>query len=100
MLRKFALAAAACALIPAAALAADGAKTAPAASSNASTAKSVLSDAAAQKEARQHLARQGYVNISALERDENGRWTGTAIKDGKTTFVAIAVPRPNKEATN
>lgn len=100
MIRKFALAAAACAFVPAAAFATDAAKTAPAAPSNASAAKSVLSEAASQKEARQHLARQGYVNISTLERDDSGRWTGTATKDGKTTFVAIAVPRRNTEATN
>lgn len=43
--------------------------------------------------ARQHLTRQGYTNISPLERDINGKWTGTATKDGKRIAVAVDVKR-------
>lgn len=32
------------------------------------------------QEARQHLLRQGYTNVSELAKDEDGRWTGTAMK--------------------
>ena len=44
------------------------------------------------KQAQNILASRGYVNISALDRDDDGRWVGTAMKDGKTTFVAVALP--------
>ena len=43
--------------------------------------------------ARQHLMRQGYTNISPLERDASGKWTGTATKDGNKIFVAVDVKR-------
>ncbi len=43
--------------------------------------------------AREHLMRQGYTNISPLERDVNGKWTGTASKNGKKIFVAVDVKR-------
>jgi hypothetical protein len=49
-------------------------------------------------QARKLLLAQGYTNVSDLSRDNNGRWTGTATKDGKTIFVAIAVPTPTAEA--
>ncbi len=49
---------------------------------------SLKSQSGAQ-EARQHLLKQGYTNVSELAKDEDGRWTGTATKDGKTIFVAI-----------
>jgi hypothetical protein len=52
-----------------------------------------LTAAAGALEARNHLAAQGYVNISTLELDALGRWSGTAVKDGKTTIVAIKLPR-------
>lgn len=49
----------------------------------------VLKNASGAMEARQHLVRQGYINISDLIVDERGRWTGTAQKDGKTVIVAL-----------
>lgn len=52
-----------------------------------------LSATAAALEARKHLVRQGYVNISTLEQDSLGRWSGIAQKDGKLTIVAIKLPR-------
>ncbi|MBL8883372.1 MAG: hypothetical protein JNL45_10010 [Hyphomicrobium sp.] len=47
------------------------------------------------KQAHNILAHQGYVSISDLERDVDGRWVGTAIKDGKTIFVGVALPHPH-----
>jgi hypothetical protein len=40
--------------------------------------------------ARQHLTHLGYTNVSPLQRDANGNWTGTAVKDGKTVPVAVS----------
>lgn len=57
--------------------------------------KAELAATSAAMEARQHLARQGYFNISELNKNEQGLWTGTATKDGKTNFVAIDLRKPN-----
>jgi hypothetical protein len=59
---------------------------------NAAAASSQLTEAANAQQARAQLAHQGYSNISELRRDDQGRWSGTAVKDGKTVFVAIALP--------
>ena len=70
---------------------------APAADANAN-ANAVVVEAAAlsasanAEQARKLLQAQGYTNVSDLNRDASGRWTGTASKDGKTIFVAIALP--------
>ena len=62
--------------------------------SNASSAQAAaMTGAAAENQARMHLAHQGYTNISALQRDQNGRWTGVAMKDGKTIPVAVVMPQ-------
>lgn len=42
-----------------------------------------------ERQARIHLARQGYVNISPLARDGNGAWRGTATKAGRNLIVAV-----------
>jgi hypothetical protein len=42
-------------------------------------------------QARQHLMHMGYTNISTLEKDEGGKWYGTATKDGKTVAVAVDI---------
>ena len=61
--------------------------------SNASSAQAAaMTGAAAENQARMHLAHQGYTNISTLQRDQNGRWTGVAVKDGKTVPVAVVLP--------
>ena len=44
-----------------------------------------------EEQARNHLARLGYTNISELTKDENGAWRGAAMKDGKTIMVGIDV---------
>jgi hypothetical protein len=64
--------------------------TAPAAAGNVGGDQtSFLVNAAGALEARQHLVRQGYINISDLMLDDRGRWSGTAVKDGKTVIVAL-----------
>jgi len=50
-------------------------------------------------EARQHLMHLGYTNVSQLQRDAHGNWTGTAVKDGKTIPVAVSV-KPGATGTN
>lgn len=57
-----------------------------------------LASAANAEQARQQLAHQGYTAISPLHRD-SGRWVGTAIKDGKTVFVAVIAPLAPNAAT-
>jgi len=65
-------------------------KTAPQASATESAA---IGSPFTMENARQHLMRQGYTNVSPLERDANGNWTGTATKDGKRIAVAVDVKR-------
>lgn len=45
-------------------------------------------------QARQHLMHLGYSNVSELAKDEDGKWIGTAVKDGKTRAVAVDIKRP------
>jgi periplasmic protein CpxP/Spy len=71
--------------------AASPATNAPAVSAQAAA---LTADANAQV-ARKILLAQGYSNVSELNRDAKGHWAGTAVKDGKTVGVAIALP--NKE---
>ena len=77
-----------------------GEPAAPAANDTAAVSAhaSELAAAQAATQARKLLASQGYTNVSALDRDQNGRWTGTADKDGKTIFVAIDLPAPKTGA--
>jgi hypothetical protein len=75
---------------------------APAEAADASAAKAqsaALSVAANAEQARKILLSQGYTNVSELNQDDKGRWTGTATKDGKTIFVAIALPMKAPDAT-
>jgi hypothetical protein len=51
-----------------------------------------LNHAAAANQVRNLLAAQGYSNVSSLDRDANGYWTGTAVKDGKAVDVSVALP--------
>ena len=43
------------------------------------------------EDARQHLMRQGYTNVSALVKDANGKWVGSGTKDGRAVPVAVGV---------
>lgn len=54
-------------------------------------ADSVATNAFGEREARQHLVRMGFTNVSDLRRDAHGNWAGTAIKDGKAVPVAVGV---------
>ena len=58
-----------------------------------------LQNEAVAQQARLQLAREGYTGISALQRDETGRWTGTATKNGKIVFVAVILPHVAHHAT-
>lgn len=64
----------------------------------AAAASAELASAANAEQARKLLLAQGYTNVSQLTRDESGKWTGTAMKDGKTNFVAINLPHPQADA--
>jgi hypothetical protein len=44
-----------------------------------------------QDQARQHLMHLGYTNVSQLQKDMHGNWSGSATKDGKTVLVAVGV---------
>ena len=44
-----------------------------------------------EEQARTHLLRLGYADVSVLTKDENGVWHGTATKDGKQLNVAVDV---------
>lgn len=44
-----------------------------------------------EEQARVHLSHLGYTNISAMTKNENGAWVGSATKDGKTLTVAVDV---------
>ena len=57
----------------------------------------LLAQTASQHEAFQHLAGQGYVNIALTTKDDNGRWAGTAYKDGRTVIVTVDTRRPPVE---
>jgi putative membrane protein len=43
------------------------------------------------EDARNHLMQQGYTNVSELVKDAQGKWVGSASKDGKTVPVAVDV---------
>ena len=51
-----------------------------------------LTASANAEQVRKLLLSQGYTNVSELNRNDNGHWTGTAMKDGKTIFVAVNLP--------
>ena len=43
------------------------------------------------EDSRKHLMQQGYTNVSELVKDAQGKWVGSATKDGKTVPVAVDV---------
>jgi hypothetical protein len=42
-----------------------------------------------QAQAREHIAKSGFTNVSPLTKDDNGIWRGTARKHGHTVRVAL-----------
>ena len=66
--------------------------TAPNTTAQASATKSAaIGNPFTMEDARQHLMRRGYTNVSALVKDANGKWVGSAIKDGRTIAVAVGL---------
>lgn len=42
-----------------------------------------------EEQARGHIEKAGYQNVSALTKSADGLWTGTAQKDGKSVQVSV-----------
>ncbi len=42
-----------------------------------------------EDQARGHLVAAGYADVGVLTQDAEGKWTGLAMKDGKSTEVAV-----------
>ena len=42
-----------------------------------------------QAQAKERLEAAGYTNVSALRKDDQGIWRGTAMKDGRQVNVGI-----------
>ena len=68
------------------AIAGEPTKTAPEAGTTAPAGKP-----STMETAHQHLMQQGYTNVSELVKDSQGKWVGSATKDGKTVPVAVDV---------
>jgi hypothetical protein len=84
------------------AIAGERSSSASASADTVATQSAQLSVAANAEQVRKLLQSQGYTNVSGLTRDANGRWTGTATKDGQQKIVSIALPtgRTAPSATN
>lgn len=52
----------------------------------------VLDNVAMGQQIRTMLMRNGFTHVSTLARDPEGRWEGTAMKNGKTRWVAVLFP--------
>jgi hypothetical protein len=98
MIRSIALAAILATGLSLPALAGDAPATEAAADPAAFTA--TLNYAASANTARKILIGRGYTQVSDLTRGEDGRWTGTAIKDGKVVMVGVELPVAPPTATN
>lgn len=42
-----------------------------------------------QAQAREHIAKSGFTNVSGLTKDKQGVWRGTARKGGQTVHVGL-----------
>ena len=42
-----------------------------------------------QNQAREHIAKSGFSNVSGLTKDSHGVWRGTAKKNGHTVHVGL-----------
>jgi len=51
-----------------------------------------------EAQARQHLMHLGYTNVSALDKNADGQWVGTALKEGQTRVVAVDIKGPTRSA--
>ena len=88
MTRTIAIAAALAACLAVPALAETPATSA---GSTAETGTAAKGNLFTEKQARTHLLRLGYAEVSGLTKDENGVWHGTATKDGQQRNVAVDV---------
>jgi hypothetical protein len=98
MIRSFALAAIISTGLALPALAGDAKSTEAGADPAAFTA--TLNYTASANTARKILIGRGYTQVSDLTRGEDGRWTGTAMKDGKVVMVGVELPVAPPSATN
>jgi hypothetical protein len=57
----------------------------------AATASAAAGNPFPMETAHKHLVQLGYTNVSELMKDANGKWVGSADKDGKTVIVAVDV---------
>ena len=77
--------------------AASGQSGAPATSTSAVKTAHTVNDGKAEAgrnsfteaQARKHIAKSGYANVSRLTKGKDGVWRGTAQKDGRTVKVAL-----------
>jgi hypothetical protein len=53
------------------------------------TSQSAASNSFTQSQARGHIEKAGYTDVGALTKTPDGRWTGTAKKDGKPVKVSV-----------
>lgn len=53
------------------------------------TRQSAASNSFTQSQARGHIEKAGYTDVSALTKTPDGRWIGTAKKDGKPVKVSV-----------
>jgi putative membrane protein len=51
--------------------------------------QSAASNSFTQSQAKGHIEKAGYTDVSALTKTPDGRWTGTAKKDGKPVNVSV-----------
>ena len=42
-----------------------------------------------ERQAREHIAKSGFTNVSTLTKDKDGVWRGTAKKGGRTVHVGL-----------
>jgi hypothetical protein len=42
-----------------------------------------------EAQAKKQIEAKGYTNVSALVKDKDGIWRGTAVKDGKTARISV-----------
>ena len=57
----------------------------------AATASAPVGNPFTMEDARKHFVQLGYTNVSELVKDADGKWVGSADKDGKTVVVAVDV---------
>jgi hypothetical protein len=73
------------------------ARSAPARNNDAVKAAHTVNDGGAREgansfteaQAREHITRSGYSQVSALKKDAEGVWRGTATKDGRSVKVGL-----------